>query len=94
MTSVEFRGISPGFLDAFAIPLRAGRDVAADDRAGGAGVVLVNEAFVRAHLDADGAAGPAGVLDRLLEVPDPASGALLIFGAPGTRYQLHGEFQP
>jgi predicted permease len=94
MFSVEFRGISPGFLDAFAIPLRAGRDVGADDRSGGAGVVLVNEAFVRTHLTSDpGAAGSlSAVLDRLLEVPDPDSGALLplrIVGVVGDTRQ-HG----
>lgn len=94
MFSVEFRGISPGFLEAFAIPLRAGRDVAAGDGPGGAGVALVNEAFVRAHLTPDAAepGGSAAVLGRLLEVPDPETGALLplrIVGVVGDTRQ-HG----
>lgn len=94
MFSVEFRGISPGFLEAFSIPLRAGRDVAASDGPGDAAVALVNEAFVRTHL-ASGTApagAPSAVLGGLLEVPDPETGALLplrIVGIVGDTRQ-HG----
>lgn len=94
MFSVEFRGISPGFLEAFSIPLRAGRDVAASDGPGGAAVALVNEAFVRTHL-APGpapAGAPSTVLGGLLELPDPETGALLplrIVGIVGDTRQ-HG----
>lgn len=93
MFSVELRGISPGFLDAFSIPLRAGRDVLASDVPGGAAVALVNEAFMRAHLASGPAAGaPSAALGGLLEVPDPESGALLplrIVGVVGDTRQ-HG----
>lgn len=93
MFSVEFRGISPGFLEAFSIPLRAGRDVLASDGPDGAAVALVNEAFVRTHLAADPAASaPSALLGGLLEVPDPETGALLplrIVGIVGDTRQ-HG----
>lgn len=98
MFSVEFRGISPGFLEAFSIPLRAGRDVLASDVPGGAAVALVNEAFVRTHLASGPAVGaPSAVLGGLLEVPDPESGALLplrIVGVVGDTRQHGPEAAP
>lgn len=74
--SVEFRGITAGYLDTFGIPLRAGRDFHQRDDAGGAPVALVNEAFVRHHLATGSAAGTGGAgaagaqaLDRELLMP-------------------------
>jgi putative ABC transport system permease protein len=68
--SVEFRGITPGYLETFGIPLRAGRDVRDSDDARGAPVVLVNDAFVRTYFGAEGAgAAAADVLDRELLMP-------------------------
>lgn len=44
-----FRLISPGYLKTTGVPLKRGRDLAASDRLGAPGVVLVNEAFARKY---------------------------------------------
>ncbi len=55
---IDFRLVSPGYFDAIALPLRAGRAFSASDRAGTQPVVVVNDAFVERWLD--GARDPVG----------------------------------
>jgi putative ABC transport system permease protein len=43
----RFRSVSPGFFDALGVPMVAGRDFNADDRAGGERVVIVSESLAR-----------------------------------------------
>jgi len=46
--SVAYRVASPGYFQSMGIPLRQGRGFAEQDRAGGADVAIINEAFARA----------------------------------------------
>jgi putative ABC transport system permease protein len=48
---VEFRAVSPEFLEVVGVPVLEGRGFADADRAGAPPVALVNEAFVRRFLD-------------------------------------------
>ncbi len=58
------RSVSAGYFEAMGIPLVRGRTFTRDDRAGGARVVVVDEAFVKQHFpDAD----PIGKRIRTLE---------------------------
>jgi putative ABC transport system permease protein len=58
------RSVSPGYFEAMGIPLVRGRTFTRDDRAGGARVVIVDEAFVTQHFpDED----PIGKRIRTLE---------------------------
>jgi putative ABC transport system permease protein len=43
----QFRSVSPGFFEALGVPIVAGRDFNADDRAGGERVVIVSETLAR-----------------------------------------------
>ena len=43
------RPVQPGYFKTVGVPLLRGRDVTERDRAGGAGAVLINEAFARVH---------------------------------------------
>jgi len=70
----QFRNITPGYLDALAIPMVAGRDTDANDRLGTPAVTLVNEAFVRRHFPAGDPLGKNVVL---------ASGPRAIVGVVG-----------
>ena len=45
------RGVSPGYLEAMGIPIRAGRALRPTDDERGARVVVVNESFVRRYFD-------------------------------------------
>jgi putative ABC transport system permease protein len=49
--------ITPGWLSVYGMPLRAGRDLTRDDRAGAPRVVIVNDAYVRKYLSASTALG-------------------------------------
>lgn len=48
--SIDYRAITPGFFRALGVRLTHGREFAAADVAGGAPVVIVNEAFARRYL--------------------------------------------
>ncbi|MGD8331865.1 MAG: ABC transporter permease [Acidobacteriota bacterium] len=54
---VDYRAVMPGYFEAMGIPLLRGRTYTEDDRAGGAGVVVVNEAFARAYFADEEAVG-------------------------------------
>lgn len=58
----QFRLVEPGYFDLFGITLQQGRALSASDTAGSEPVLLVNEAFARAHLD-------DRPLGRLLQIP-------------------------
>jgi len=49
MPEADFRAVTPGYLDALRIPLRAGRGVAPSDAAGATPVAWINEAAARAY---------------------------------------------
>jgi len=55
--SVEWRAISPGYLDALRVPLRAGRGFTESDVIGGPRVAIVNEAFAKHHFPNESAIG-------------------------------------
>ena len=55
--SVELKGVSPGYHQTFRIPLRAGRLFNADDRTGGAPVVILNEVAAATLFDGQSAIG-------------------------------------
>jgi putative ABC transport system permease protein len=63
---VWYSQVSPGYLPALQVPLRAGRGIEPADRDGARRVVLVNQAFVEAYLEG----GPA--LGRRLRFGDGA----------------------
>ncbi len=70
MDSVEFRAVTPGFFDIFAIPVLAGRAFDQREAHGGEPVLLVNQAYVDAYLAPN--AGPASArqaLDATLTLP-------------------------
>jgi putative ABC transport system permease protein len=54
---VAFNFVTPGWFAAYGTALRAGRDFTVRDTAGAQPVVIVNEAFVRAHLPGQSALG-------------------------------------
>jgi len=54
--------VRPGWFDTYGIPLRAGRDIAAQDTANGLPVMVVNEAFVRTFFE-DRSPGGETVVD-------------------------------
>ncbi|HEU4563107.1 MAG TPA: ABC transporter permease [Gemmatimonadaceae bacterium] len=56
------RPVSPGYFRTVGVPLIAGRDFDARDRAGGAGVAIVNEAFARKYFRGEQPLGR--VIDR------------------------------
>ena len=47
----RFAYVSPGYFDTLKVPIRSGRDFVALDNARSRRVMLVNESFVRSHLD-------------------------------------------
>jgi putative ABC transport system permease protein len=73
----EFRGITPGYLAALGIPLRAGRAFTARDRLDSPPVLLVNEAFAARHWPDGGARAALGARVVL------SSGAREIVGVVG-----------
>lgn len=94
MVSVEFRAVDAHFFDTFAIPLLAGRGFDSRDHESGEPVMLVNEAFARAHLGAD-AVGQEGVLDRSVRMPvGDALRTLRIVGVVGDTRQHGPEHAP
>lgn len=56
-SQIDYRIVSPGYLDALSIPLVAGRDFTDFDRRETAPVLLVNESFARAHWPGEEAIG-------------------------------------
>jgi putative ABC transport system permease protein len=60
-TSVRrsFEAVTPGYLDALGVPLRAGRDFTAADGAGAAAVAIVNEELVRQFFAGENPVGQA-----------------------------------
>jgi predicted permease len=73
----RFAYVSPGYFDTLRIPIRAGRDFRDLDNARGRRVMVVNESFVRSHLDGVGA---IGATLRTLDEP----------GFPETTYEIIG----
>jgi putative ABC transport system permease protein len=80
--------ITPGWLAAYDIPLRAGRDIAERDNRGAAPVMLVNEAFVRRYFPGE------RVVDRTVSLTahmndggDVAIGRKTIIGVVGDTIQ-------
>ena len=55
--SADYREVTPGFFSALGIPVREGRSLVAGDSAASNRVVIVNEAFVRAHFPGRSALG-------------------------------------
>jgi putative ABC transport system permease protein len=62
----RFAYVSPGYFDALRIPIRSGRDFQDLDNARSRRVMVVNESFVRSHLDG---VEPIGAAVRTLEEP-------------------------
>lgn len=54
---VQYRVVTPGFLETLRLPLLQGRRIEEADRAGTAAVVVVNESFVRGYFPRGGALG-------------------------------------
>lgn len=95
LASVEFRAVSAGLLEAFEVPLLAGRGFDNREREGGAPVLLVNRAFAAGHmgLDGDGPAVLAQALDQIVQIPVGNDMAQLrIIGVVGDTRQ-HGPEQ-
>ncbi len=61
--SVDYRSVTPGYLDALGVPLRQGRGVFATDVEGSEPVVVVNETFATRYLG-----GSAAALNRQVTV--------------------------
>jgi putative ABC transport system permease protein len=60
---VRLTAMSPGYFSAMRIPIRAGRGIVDQDRAGGAMVGVINEAFARKYLQGVNPIGQQIVLD-------------------------------
>ena len=73
----RFAYVSPGYFDTLRIPVRAGRDFGDLDNARGRRVMMVNESFVRSHLDG---LDVLGATVRTLDEP----------GFPETTYEIIG----
>ena len=73
----RFAYVSPGYFDTLRIPLRSGRDFQDLDNARSRRVMVVNESFVRSHLDG---VDPLGATVRTLEEP----------GFPEITYEIIG----
>jgi putative ABC transport system permease protein len=73
----RFAYVSPGYFDTLKIPIRSGRDFVALDNARAGRVMLVNESFVRNHLQGS---SPIGTTLRTVAEP----------GFPETTYEIIG----
>jgi predicted permease len=73
----QFNWVSPGYFDVMGIPLRAGRDFTAFDRAGAPPVLVVNEQFVREFF-----AGTDAIGRTIESLEEP--------GFPRTAYEIVG----
>ena len=73
----RFAYVSPGYFDTLRIPLRSGRDFTSQDAPRSQRVMVVNETFVRGHLEGR---SPIGQTIRTLEEP----------GFPVTTYEIIG----
>jgi predicted permease len=73
----RFAYVSPGYFDTLRIPVRSGRDFQEHDTARSRRVMLVNESFVRSHLDGR---NPIGTTVQTLAEP----------GFPETSYEIVG----
>ena len=72
----EYRVITPDYFRAMGIPLLKGRDIAVSDRADGAPVLIVSQAFERHWL-------PEGALGRRVRLLSPATPWATIVGVVG-----------
>ena len=80
----RFAYISPGYFDTLRIPIRSGRDFQNLDNARSRRVMVVNESFVRSHLDGQ---DPIGATLRTLEEPGFPESTYEIIGVVGdTKY--------
>lgn len=97
LASVEFRAVSDGLLEAFQVPLLAGRRFDARERDGGAPVLLVNRAFVSGHMGLE-AADPATLgqaLDQIVQMPvGEGMAQFRIIGVVGDTRQHGPEHAP
>jgi putative ABC transport system permease protein len=73
----RFAYVSPGYFDTLKIPIKSGRDFVALDNARSGRVMLVNESFVRSHLQG---LNPVGTTLRTVAEP----------GFPATTYEIIG----
>jgi predicted permease len=73
----RFAYVSPGYFDTLKIPIKSGRDFVARDNARSGRVMLVNESFVRSHLQG---LNPVGTTLRTVAEP----------GFPETTYEIIG----
>ena len=73
----RFAYVSPGYFETLRIPIRSGRDFQEHDTARSRRVMLVNESFVRSHLDGR---NPIGTTVQTLAEP----------GFPETSYEIVG----
>ncbi len=65
--TIWVNAVTPGFFSTYGIPLLAGRDVAATDRAGSPEVVVVNQAFARKYTNGQ---SPLGHVVREIDRPE------------------------
>jgi predicted permease len=80
----RFAYVSPGYFETLRIPLRSGRDFQPLDNVRGRRVMVVNESFVRNHLEG---VDPLGATVRTLEEPGFPEQAYEIVGVVGdTKY--------
>ncbi|MFA7541175.1 MAG: FtsX-like permease family protein, partial [Lysobacterales bacterium] len=97
LASVEFRAVTAGLLEAFQVPLLAGRRFDDREREGGAPVMLVNRAFVTGHMGLEGAdpAMLAQALEQIVQMPVGADMAQFrIIGVVGDTRQHGPEHAP
>ena len=74
---VQYRVVTPGFLETLRLPLLQGRRIEEADRAGAPAVVVVNESFVRGYFPGGGALG------RRLRLVSPQTEWATIVGVVG-----------
>lgn len=97
LASVELRAVTAGLLEAFEIPLLAGRRFDGRERAGGAPVMLVNRVFVTTHMGLDNADPSAlsQALERIVQMPAGEEMAQFrIIGVVGDTRQHGPEHAP
>ena len=83
-TEVMHRVVTPEYFRTMRVPLRAGRGFTAEDRKGGAPVVIINEALARKHFDGENPIGRRFTFDK---TPDSSTVWLTIVGVAGSEHQ-------
>jgi len=90
-TEVLHRRITPDFFKVMRTPLLAGRAFTVDDRANGAGVVIINEAMAKKHFKGQDPIGQRIVFDK---VPDSSSTWNTIVGVVKDQHQSKLGIEP